>query len=167
MRGPERDARLPQPARGHRRGLHRQTASSAPGDLAVRSADGFIRLVGRRATDLIKSGGFKIGAGEIESALLDHPAVAEAAVAGVPDADLGERVCAWVVLRPDAARDRPRADRSRGRGALATQAPAQVWMVDSLPRNAMGKVLKTELRAQATVSELPIAQSSASASWSR
>ena len=71
------------------------------GDLAVRSADGFIRLVGRRATDLIKSGGFKIGAGEIESALLEHPAVAEAAVAGLPDADLGERVCAWVVLRPE------------------------------------------------------------------
>ena len=54
------------------------------GDLAVRSTDGFIRLVGRRATDLIKSGGFKIGAGEIESVLLEHPQVAEAAVRACP-----------------------------------------------------------------------------------
>src|SRR3712207_4661051 len=67
------------------------------GDIATRAPDGYVRIVGRRATDLIKSGGFKIGAGEIEGALLEHPAVAEAAVTGEPDADLGERVAAWIV----------------------------------------------------------------------
>ena len=65
----------------------------------VLAPDGSLRLVGRRGTDLIKSGGFRIGAGEIESALLEHPAVAEAAVLGVSDADLGERIVAWVVCR--------------------------------------------------------------------
>ena len=55
------------------------------GDVATRSADGYVSILGRRATDLIKSGGFKIGAGEIEDALLGHPGVAEAAVVGVPD----------------------------------------------------------------------------------
>src|SRR4051812_30373541 len=69
----------------------------ATGDVATRSQDGYIRIVGRRATDLIKSGGYKIGAGEIENALLEHPQVAEAAVTGEPDEDLGERIIAWVV----------------------------------------------------------------------
>jgi malonyl-CoA/methylmalonyl-CoA synthetase len=54
------------------------------GDMATRAADGYIRLVGRRATDLIKSGGYKIGAGEIEASLREHPAVADAAVTGEP-----------------------------------------------------------------------------------
>ena len=105
--------------------------------------------MGRRATDLIKSGGFKIGAGEIESALLEHPAVAEAAVAGLPDPDLGERVCAWVVLRPGAvATDAELTDHVAS--ALSPhKRPRTVWMVESLPRNAMGKVLKTELRNRA------------------
>ena len=71
----------------------------ATGDMATRRPDGYIRLVGRRATDLIKSGGYKIGAGEIEGSLREHPAVADAAVTGEPDEDLGERVIAWVVLR--------------------------------------------------------------------
>ncbi len=72
------------------------------GDLATRAPDGYIRIVGRRATDLIKSGGFKIGAGEIEGALLEHPAVKEAAVTGEPDPDLGERIVAWIVTREGA-----------------------------------------------------------------
>ncbi len=74
------------------------------GDLATRSPDGYVRVVGRRATDLIKSGGYKIGAGEIEFVLLEHPGVAEVAVVGEPDDDLGERIVAWVVAdgpRPD------------------------------------------------------------------
>ena len=70
----------------------------ATGDVATRSADGYVRIVGRRATDLIKSGGYKIGAGEIENALNEHAAVAESAVTGEPDADLGERIIAWVVV---------------------------------------------------------------------
>ena len=73
------------------------------GDMATRDARGYIRIVGRRATDLIKSGGYKIGAGEIEGALREHPAVQDAAVTGEDDADLGERVIAWVVLDADGA----------------------------------------------------------------
>jgi hypothetical protein len=69
------------------------------GDLATRRADGYVRIVGRRATDLIKTGGFKVGAGEVEAALREHPAVDDAAVVGEPDEDLGERIVAWVVLR--------------------------------------------------------------------
>lgn len=67
------------------------------GDMATVDPDGYVRIVGRKATDLIKSGGYKIGAGEIENALLDHPGVREAAVTGEPDDDLGERIVAWVV----------------------------------------------------------------------
>ena len=58
---------------------------------------GALAIVGRSATDLIKSAGYKIGAGEIENALLEHAGVAEAAVVGVPDDDLGERIVAHVV----------------------------------------------------------------------
>ena len=67
------------------------------GDVGRWTPSGALALVGRQATDLIKSGGFKLGAGEIENALLEHPAVAEVAVVGVPDEDLGERVVAYVV----------------------------------------------------------------------
>jgi acyl-CoA synthetase (AMP-forming)/AMP-acid ligase II len=68
------------------------------GDLAQR-VDGQIRIVGRRSTDIIKCGGFKVGAGEVEAALLEHPDIAEAAVIGEPDPDLGERIVAFVVVR--------------------------------------------------------------------
>ena len=89
----------------------------ATGDVATRAEDGYIRIVGRRATDLIKSGGYKIGAGEIENALNEHPAVAESAVTGEPDDDLGERIVAWVVVEDGASRPgRARAGRPRRRG---------------------------------------------------
>ncbi len=115
------------------------------GDLAARAADGMIRLVGRRATDLIKTGGYKVGAGEVEAALLEHPAVREAAVKGVDDDDLGERIEAWVALRegacvaPEALADHVAASLARHKR------PRWVHVVDALPRNAMGKVLKAAL----------------------
>jgi malonyl-CoA/methylmalonyl-CoA synthetase len=117
----------------------------ATGDLATRDPDGSLRIVGRRATDLIKSGGFKIGAGEIEGALLEHPAVAEVAVAGRPDPDLGERVVAWVVpaggAEPDAA-----ALSDHVAGLLSPhKRPREVRFVDALPRNELGKVTKRAL----------------------
>jgi len=113
------------------------------GDIALRRDDGMLRIVGRRATDLIKSGGYRIGAGEIESCLLDHPAVAEAAVTGEPDDDLGERIVAWVVLRDDAA---PGELAEHVAQALAPhKRPREVRVLDALPRNDLGKVLKREL----------------------
>jgi malonyl-CoA/methylmalonyl-CoA synthetase len=114
------------------------------GDVAIREHDGYVRIVGRRATDLIKSGGYKIGAGEIENALLEHPGVAEVAVTGQPDEDLGERVVAWVV--PAGAP--PSADELADHVArlLAPhKRPRVVRFVESLPRNEMGKVMKRAL----------------------
>src|SRR5918992_1358470 len=67
------------------------------GDLATRAPDGYLRIMGRRATDLIKTGGYKGGAGEVETALLGHPCVEEAAVVARPESDLGERIVAFVV----------------------------------------------------------------------
>ncbi|MCT9004115.1 acyl-CoA synthetase [Streptomyces rhizosphaerihabitans] len=116
------------------------------GDMAVLDPDGSVRIVGRRATDLIKSGGYKIGAGEIENALLEHPGVREAAVAGEPDADLGERVAAWIVpLDPQAP---PPADELAdhvARRLAPHKRPRTVRFLDELPRNDMGKILKRAL----------------------
>ena len=117
------------------------------GDLATRAPDGYVRIVGRRATDLIKSGGFKIGAGEIEGALLEHPAVKEAAVTGEPDPDLGERIVAWIVAREGEA---PSEDELAGHvAALLTphKRPRVVRFLRELPRNEMGKVQKKRLEA--------------------
>ncbi|CCH35092.1 acyl-CoA synthetase [Actinosynnema sp. NPDC047251] len=115
------------------------------GDLAVVEPDGALRIVGRRATDLIKSGGYKIGAGEVENALLEHPGVAEVAVTGEPDEDLGERVVAWVVPTATPATERDLADHV-ARLLTPHKRPRVVRFLDALPRNDMGKVLKRELR---------------------
>lgn len=116
------------------------------GDMAVRDPDGYVRIVGRKATDLIKSGGYKIGAGEIENALLEHPGVREAAVTGEPDADLGERIVAWVVPA-DPARP-PGLEELAGhvaRRLAPHKRPRVVRHLGVLPRNDMGKVMKREL----------------------
>ena len=115
------------------------------GDLATKGKGDYLRIVGRRATDLIKTGGFKVGAGEIESALLEHPDVAEAAVKGEPDDDLGERIVAWVVVRDGAT---PSADALSDHvvALLAPhKRPRSVRFLDALPRNEMGKIRKGEL----------------------
>ena len=117
------------------------------GDLATRSPDGYIRIVGRRATDLIKSGGYKIGAGEIESALREHTAVDDAAVTGEPDDDLGERVVAWVVLRPEQRADEQELVDHVAALLSPHKRPRVVHFVDQLPRNEMGKVQKKRLAA--------------------
>ncbi|GAA3063733.1 acyl-CoA synthetase [Streptomyces glomeratus] len=116
------------------------------GDMAVREPDGYVRIVGRKATDLIKSGGYKIGAGEIENALLEHPGVREAAVTGEPDDDLGERIVAWVVPADPAAR--PGAEELAdhvARRLAPHKRPRTVRYLDALPRNDMGKIMKRAL----------------------
>jgi malonyl-CoA/methylmalonyl-CoA synthetase len=116
------------------------------GDLATRGADGGLQIVGRRTTDLISSGGYKIGAGEVENALLEYPGVIEAAVTGEPDPDLGERVVAWVVTDSDPLPNAAAALASHVAGLLAPhKRPRVVRFVPALPRNEMGKVRKTEL----------------------
>ncbi|MEU1023596.1 acyl-CoA synthetase [Streptomyces sp. NPDC005904] len=118
------------------------------GDMAVRDPDGYVRIVGRKATDLIKSGGYKIGAGEIENALLEHAGVREAAVTGEPDPDLGERIVAWIV--PADPGTPPSAEELAGHVAdrLAPhKRPRVVRYLEALPRNDMGKIMKRALRS--------------------
>lgn len=113
------------------------------GDLASIGADGFHRIVGRESVDLIKSGGYRIGAGEVEAALADHPAVAEVAVVGLPDDDLGQRIVAWVVA--EGVGEQELTDFVAA--TLSThKRPREIRFVAELPRNALGKVLKKELR---------------------
>ena len=116
------------------------------GDVGIRDPDSHYRIVGRRATDIIKSGGYKIGAGEIEDALLEHPAIAEAAVTGEPDDDLGERIVAWIVPVGAPPDERELVDHV-ARLLTPHKRPRVVHFVESLPRNDMGKVLKRALRA--------------------
>jgi malonyl-CoA/methylmalonyl-CoA synthetase len=118
----------------------------ATGDVATRAADGYIRIVGRRSTDLIKSGGYKIGAGEIENALNEHPAIVESAVTGEPDDDLGERIIAWVVVEDGSDRPGERELADHVAGLLTPyKRPREVRYLDALPRNALGKVTKATL----------------------
>jgi malonyl-CoA/methylmalonyl-CoA synthetase len=115
------------------------------GDVATMSADGYLRIVGRRATDLIKSGGYKIGAGEIENTLLEHAGVAEVAVTGEPDTDLGERVVAWIVPVGDERPSQEELADHVARLLTPYKRPRAVYFVESLPRNDMGKVMKKRL----------------------
>ena len=115
------------------------------GDIATRDPDGELRIIGRRSTDIIKCGGFKVGAGEVEAALLEHPAIAEAAVIGAPDPDLGERIVAFVVARaPVDARALEDHVASR---LSPHKRPRDVRFVEALPRTPLGKVQKTRLRS--------------------
>ncbi|MFC9586162.1 acyl-CoA synthetase [Streptomyces yangpuensis] len=110
------------------------------GDIAaVGEKDGVHRIVGRASTDLIKSGGYRIGAGEIENALLDHPRVREAAVVGVPDADLGQRIVAFVVA--EGVTGAELTDFVAAHLSVHKR-PREVRFVEAVPRNAMGKPQK-------------------------
>lgn len=111
------------------------------GDVAVLDEAGMHRIVGRESVDLIKTGGYRVGAGEIEVALLGHPGVAEAAVVGVPDDDLGQRIVAFVVGDADPAE----LISFVAQQLSAHKRPREVHLMEALPRNAMGKVLKKEL----------------------
>lgn len=126
------------------------------GDTVIRESDGYWRILGRTSVDIIKCGGFKVSALEVEAKLLEHPRVAEVAVFGVPDEAYGEVVAATVVMREstdDGGDGGDVADES-GIGAWARErmspykAPQRFYFCESIPRNAMGKVNKKDLRAQ-------------------
>nr|HMS88548.1 AMP-binding protein [Acidimicrobiales bacterium] len=115
------------------------------GDLATWADAGAVRIAGRRSVDLIKTGGYRVGAGEVENALLTHPSVAEVAVTAEPDPDLGERIVAWVV--PVAGRS-PAAQElvdHVARHLTPHKRPREVRFVTGLPRNELGKVRKRDL----------------------
>lgn len=125
------------------------------GDAAVIDADGNHRIVGRRSTDLIKSGGYRIGAGEVEAVLLAHPAVREVAVVGLPDADLGQRIAAFVVAAGGEAGGEATPERAElvdfvARELSVHKRPREIYFVAELPRNAIGKVRKSALTPPST-----------------
>ncbi|SHL99593.1 AMP-binding protein [Actinacidiphila paucisporea] len=109
------------------------------GDIAAVDADGTHRIVGRASTDMIKSGGYRIGAGEVENALLDHPAVREAAVVGAPHPDLGQQIVAYVVAEGVSAAELTDFVAAR---LSVHKRPRTVHFLAELPRNAMGKPQK-------------------------
>ena len=115
------------------------------GDIGEHDADGYLRLVGR-ARELIITGGLNVYPREVEDVLLEHPAVAEVAVAGVADAEWGEVVAAWVV--PAGGRRRPAAELTgfAAERLAGFKCPRRFVFVDVLPRNALGKLLRHELR---------------------
>ncbi len=120
------------------------------GDTVARDPDGYLRILGRTSVDILKSGGYKLSALEIEEALREYGAVAEVAVIGVPDAMWGDRVVACII--PHAGReDECTEDKVRAfaKDRLAPyKVPKQVIVMKDLPRNAVGKVVKPELARQ-------------------
>ena len=119
------------------------------GDVAERDEEGFYRIAGR-IKDMVVSGGENVYPAEIEDVLAGHAAVLEAAVVGVPDERWGEACAAFVVLRDGAsATEQELRDLCRERLARF-KVPRTFTFVDVLPRSSMGKVLKDELRADAT-----------------
>jgi acetyl-CoA synthetase len=118
------------------------------GDLASVDAEGYWRIHGR-SDDTIKIAGRRVGPAEIESALVTHPGVAEAAAIGVPDPDKGQRIVAFVVLRPDA----PGLEESAAGGTVAkaigkAMVPSAIIEVAGLPKTKNGKIMRRAIRAR-------------------
>jgi acyl-CoA synthetase (AMP-forming)/AMP-acid ligase II len=113
----------------------------ATGDLASVADDGYVSIRGRR-TELIITGGHNVYPAEVEAVLARHPGVVEVAVVGLPSAEWGETVVAYVVGDPDLV-----SLRELAAAELAPfKCPREVRLVDGLPRNALGKVVRSELR---------------------
>jgi acetyl-CoA synthetase len=121
------------------------------GDRAVRDADGYLWFVGRR-DDVIKTSGYRVGPFEVESALLEHAAVAESAVVGVPDERIGQRIKAYVVLAPGFTGSQQLAEELQEYVKKTTapyKYPREIEFVTELPKTVSGKIRRTDLRAMA------------------
>jgi malonyl-CoA/methylmalonyl-CoA synthetase len=116
------------------------------GDIAVLE-DGAYRLLGRSSVDIIKTGGYKVSALEIEEVLRTHPEIVECAVVGVADPEWGERVAAAVELRRGGSLDLETLKDWASRQLAPYKVPRALRVVSALPRNAMGKVTKSEVAA--------------------
>jgi len=114
------------------------------GDIAV-VEDGYYRIMGRNSVDIIKSGGYKLSALEIEAALLDHESIAQCAVVGVPDDTWGECVAVAVVLATDHQLDLDSLQNWCKDRVSTYKIPRRLIALDALPRNAMGKVTKPDV----------------------
>jgi len=116
------------------------------GDVAV-VEHGRYRILGRQSVDIIKTGGFKVSALEIEEVLRSNPEVAECAVVGLPDPEWGERVTAAIVPRHGAELTADLVRKWAAERLAPYKVPSRVHVIDALPRNALGKVMKAKLRA--------------------
>ena len=116
------------------------------GDVAVVEG-GSYRLLGRTSVDIIKTGGFKVSALEIEETLRTHPAITECAVVGIADDEWGERVSAAVELRDETALTLDELQQWAKQRLAPYKVPRALAAVPALPRNAMGKVVKPEVAA--------------------
>ncbi len=117
------------------------------GDTVRRDANGVFKILGRTSIDILKSGGYKLSALEIEEVIREHDDVSEVAVIGVPDEEWGDRVVACIVAKPNAA-DRISTDKIRAfckEKLAAYKVPKDAFVFETLPRNAMGKVVKADL----------------------
>jgi malonyl-CoA/methylmalonyl-CoA synthetase len=113
------------------------------GDMAVVEG-GYYRITGRSSVDIIKSGGYKLSALEIEEVLRTYPGIADVAVVGIPDEEWGEKVMAALVIKQPVDLE---AVNTWIRGLMASyKTPKKYIVVDELPRNAMGKVVKNEVK---------------------
>jgi fatty-acyl-CoA synthase len=115
------------------------------GDIGRKDEDGYL-YIEDRLKDMYISGGENVYPAEVENVLYEHEAIVEAAIIGVPDARWGEVGCAMIVVRPDALFDRADIDRLCAGKLARFKQPAHVIILDALPRNGTGKVLKHELR---------------------
>lgn len=118
------------------------------GDLGYLDEDGYMFIVDRKK-DVIKPSGFQVWPREVEEVLASHPAVAEVGVAGVPDPFQGEAVHAWVVLRDGETANQAELRQFCRQSLTAYKVPRQIQFVDSLPKTAVGKILRRELSAKA------------------
>ena len=118
---------------------------SRPVTLAMISVDGFVSIVGRK-NDVILRGGYNISPGEIEAVLDSHPGIAESAVIGVPDRELGQEIAAFVALRPDASNLTTEDIAEHCKQRLAVfKYPRHLHIRDQLPKGPTGKILKGRL----------------------
>jgi acyl-CoA synthetase (AMP-forming)/AMP-acid ligase II len=137
MRGYYRDPSATAEASAH--GWHHT------GDIGYLDAEGFLHIVDR-AKDMVITGGFNVYSTEVEQALMQHPAVADCAVIGLPDEKWGERVTAVIQLRPGLRLDRGELKEFVKERIGSVKAPKQVEVWPDLPRSKVGKVLKTEIK---------------------
>jgi malonyl-CoA/methylmalonyl-CoA synthetase len=107
---------------------------------------GYVRISGRASVDIIKSAGYKLSALEVEAAILEHPAIREAAVVGQPDPEWGEIVTACAVLHPGRSLSLEELKEFCRDKLAPYKIPRRLKLLEALPRNAMGKVTKPELR---------------------
>ena len=115
------------------------------GDTATFVEGGYVKILGRTSVDILKSGGYKLSALEIEEVLRQHEAIADVAVVGLPDETWGEIAVAAVLLRPG-QRVEEEAVRSWAKERIAAyKVPKRVVVLDDFPRNPVGKVVKPEL----------------------